>query len=367
MLLELAVVLAAIHFGIPLSYYWFAKRKWLPMPWNLIIDEGYHPSVSIIVPTYNEAQLIETKLENVHEQEYPRDKMEIIVIDSGSDDGTLRKAEEWARVHKDLKTRLISEPERRGKARALNKALEYAKGDIIVMTDADSLWSSKDTLKNALKWFSDPKVGAVSCLKRPASSGVAGVEESYRAYYNVLRLAESKAYSTPIFHGELAAFRRDLLEIIGGFPTDVGADDSHTATRIAILGYRAITPEDVVVTELVPKRGYGIWRIRRAQHLIQHFTKIIRIRPRMNKVFKVILGVEAFLHIINPWLLIAAIALLIMSLATGNSMALILSIAGVASLIMKQYRTWVVNQFLLIIAILRNTWKKELVWSKQQK
>jgi hypothetical protein len=67
-------------------------------------------------------------------------------------------------------------------------------------------------------------------------------EEGYRNYYNILRLAESKAYSTPIFLGELFALRKESLLKINGFPTDIGSDNSHTATEIASIGYRSNYP-----------------------------------------------------------------------------------------------------------------------------
>ena len=106
---------------------------------------------------------------------------------------------------------------------------------------------------------------------------VRGVEESYRQYCNVLRLAESKAYATPIFHGGLEAFRENLLEKLGGFPTDIGADDSRIAARIALMGYRALIPEDLYVKELAPSRGYFWWMVRgRAQHSIQHLARALK-------------------------------------------------------------------------------------------
>jgi len=161
-------------------------------------------------------------------------------VDSASTDGTPHAVRKWAAAHPDLALTLVEEAERRGKAHALNTALRHATGEVVVITDADAHWPARDTLANAVKWLADPTVGAVSCVKRPA--GPAGVEDSYREFYNVLRVAESKAWATPIFHGELAAFKRELLERLGGFPTDIGADDSHTATKIAMMGYRAITP-----------------------------------------------------------------------------------------------------------------------------
>ncbi len=369
-MLELvAVSLAAVHFGIPLVYYWYAKTRWLPKPWNIEINDSYTPKVTIIVPTYREADIIVGRLDNIRSQDYPGDLTEIIVVDSGSDDGTADIVEEWASQHEDVNLRLIREDKREGKAKALNHALNYASGDIVIIADADATWPS-NSMREAVKWLADPTVGAVSCLKRPNISGPAEVEEGYRHYYNMLRIAESKAYSTPIFHGELAAFRKDLLEEVGGFPTDIGADDSHTAARIALMGYRAIIPEGLWIEERVPRRGYGMWRVRRAQHLIQHFIKLLGEdlgTKSRNKEFRRIVEVEAFLHLVNPWILLIAFSLLLFNAARGSLGSLLMLTVGVVVLVVRMYRVWVLQQLHLLVASLRNLVTRELVWSKQAK
>ncbi len=365
MLLEaIALTLAAIHFATPLAYYTYLKRK-LGKPWNLKTDPNYKPSVSIIMPTYNEARIIEKRLENLEAQDYPREKLEIIVIDA-SEDNTAEIVEEWAKKHTSVKLKLIKEPKRRGKARALNEALKHASGEIIIIADADAFWPA-NAVSEAIKWLSDPSVGAVSCLKNPR--GESGIESGYRKYYNTLRLAESKTHSTPIFHGELAAFKKELLEKVGGFPEHIGADDSHTATKIALLGYRAITPDTLWCEELVPNgRSYHKWRIRRAQVLIQHFTEALKMAPRASKELRGIIIIESFLHLANPWVLLAATLLLIASATIFHSyLALASLIVGAALLVIKQYRVWIVQQLYLIAASLRNLVTKEVIWEKQPK
>ena len=288
------------------------------------------------------------------------------MVDSASTDGTPKLVEEWDSRHKDIKLKLVVENERRGKAFALNNALRYASGEVVVIADADALWP-RDALTKAVKWLSNPLVGAVSCLKKPLSSGTTGIEAGYRQYYNVLRVAESKAYSTPIFHGELAAFKKDLLEKVGGFPTDVGADDSHTATKIALIGFRAIIPDDLWVEEMVPNEKYFSWRVRRAQHLIQHFTKTLRT-GMVNKKFKWILLAESYLHLVNPWVLAIATTLLITSSIACQSLLSLITLAlGLSLLALKPYRTWIATQLCLIVGAVRNLYTKEIVWAKQIK
>jgi len=235
-LLTVALTLALIHFVIPLAYYLYLKTMWFRKPWDVKRDLSYKLRVTVIIPTYNEVTFVESKLDDIAGQEYPRGLLEVIVVDSRSSDGTLDIVEKWAKAHSDVRLVIVRESVRRGKAYALNNALRYASGDIIVVTDADSIWSSPKTLENAMSWFNDLSVGAVTCLVKPVNPGFTGIEEGYRGFYNIVRVSESKAWSTPIFHGDLAAFRRDLLEGIGGFPLDLGRTLFTTPESLALKG-----------------------------------------------------------------------------------------------------------------------------------
>ena len=362
-----ALALAAIHFGVPLIYYSYLKRVALPRPWNVRADSSFLPKVSIIVPTYNEAQLIMRKLDDIHRQNYPRDRVEIIVIDSASTDGTPDLVKKWGEEHPDTRLKLVVEPVRRGKGWALNEALKHvsSSSEVIIVTDVDSWWSDPSTLRRVANMFADPTIGAVSCIKIP--EGARGVEASYRNYYNLVRVGESKLWSTPIFHGELAAFKKKLIKEIGGFPTDIGADDSHTATLIALKGYRAIVHDSITCIEAVPRKSYFQWRVRRAQHLIQHFTKHLKLKHKTPRELKTVLRTETFLHLFNPWILLATTILLIISATQGSIAATTLLTIGIAALIIKLYRMWTHQQIALMIATVRNLRTKELTWRKEQK
>jgi cellulose synthase/poly-beta-1,6-N-acetylglucosamine synthase-like glycosyltransferase len=365
--LVIALTLALVHFGLPIAYYLYLRVVWLGRPWGVRRDHSFKPMVTVIVPTYNEAKLIESKLDDIARQDYPRDRLEIIVVDSASRDGTLEAVRRWFEGNPGFNLRVISEPSRMGKAHALNNALRHASSDTVIITDADSRWVSQRTLSNAIAWLSDPTVGAVTCVKNPERGGFLGVEGGYRGFYNTVRLAESKAWSTPVFHGELAAYRRELLEAVGGFPTDIGADDSHTATLVALRGYRAIAVDDVECAEKVPEEGYHAWRVRRAQHLVQHFLKTLRHVGRAPSRFKPILLAEAYLHLVNPWLLPIATTLLIHQSLKGSIIATAVLAAGALLLAYKPYRTWVAAQVYLIAAMLKNLLTRDIAWEKQVK
>jgi len=362
----IALTLVLAHLAIPLVYYWWCRSRWLYKNQYVKLDDNYLPKVSIIVPTYEEADVIEQKLDNLYQQNYPKDKLEVVIVDSASRDSTPEKVRNWARRHPDFPLKLVEEPIRMGMAHALQTGFLNSSGDIVVVTDADSLWPNRNTLHKVVKWLSCKKIGAVSCIKLPLSKS--DVEQTYREYYNVLRIAESKAWSTPIFHGELSAFKRKLLEKIGSFPQGVGSAEALAAMKVCALGYRVVTPETVVVYELVPRKDYYKWRIRRAQHLILHLRESLKLLRHYNSTFKKIILMEFYLHVINPWLLLASIGWLITSVLSVSILAVaILGLGGFALAIFRPAKTWLVNQLLLIAAQLRFLKTKELVWKKSRK
>ncbi|MEM2351931.1 MAG: glycosyltransferase [Thermoproteota archaeon] len=371
MLDALALILALVHFAFPLAYYLYAKTMWLPRPWNLKMNENYKPHVTIILPTYNEAKIIRDRLDNIYGQEYSKEFMEVIVVDSASTDGTLEFIEKWAREHKDIKVRIMRESYRRGMVPAINYALRTIEptGEIVVLTDADAWWPIT-AIKSIVKYFADDKVGAVTASIIYEEQDDDNTENMYRHYYNILRVSESKKHSTPVHNGPLIAFRKNLLYKIGLLPEYVGNDDSTPASVIAFMGYRAIQVDDVVVKEYVKENQF--WRmVRRAQHLIVHFIKTKKYVKgkkylyRHNKDFEMIWGIEWWLHVVNPWLLFTSLALFMTSCITFLSItSFAIIIVGILLLGSKVFRTWIFQQICLILAMVKNLKSINIVWSK---
>jgi len=372
MLLELiALILAGIHFGIPLTYYLYLKSKYLNRPWNIKIDENYRPKVTIIIPTYREAKFIWERLDNLYAQKYPKRLIEVIIVDSKSDDRTIELAKEWASKHPDLNIRLIEEDRRYGKLHALQTALKEADQDseVIVFTDADAIWEP-NALSNALSYFADPSVGSVTgsiSYVVPMNCG-RYLENTYREFYNLIRVAESKKYATPIHNGPFLAIRTNLLRKIG-LPYYAGSDDSAFGSLMAFSGYRAIQADNVIVRE--PIRGSQFRRkIRSAQHLFLSFLKTRKYAKRIKvyrytRPFEEIWKIEWWLHVVNPWLLAVSTLLLIIEILLYESLtALALLGVGLIFLTLTTYRTWILQQIYLIIATIKNLWTKEVVWKK---
>jgi len=361
----MAMALAIIHFGTPLAYYYYMKLKYLNKPWNIRVDLNYRPRVSIIVPTYREAKFIWDRLDNIYAQDYPRDLVEVIVIDSASDDGTVELVEKWASKHRDIVLRLIRQDERRGKLFAILEALKYVseESDVVVFTDADAFWESC-AISKAVRYLSDPTLGVVTASITYSEEGL---ENVYRNYYNIIRVAESKIHSTPIHNGPFLAIKAELIKRFGP-PVFPGSDDSSFGSFIAFTGHRAIQADDIQVKE--PMRGSQFRRkIRRAQHLLLNFLKTKQYAKelgvyRCNRLFEKVWKVEWWLHVVNSWLLTICTILLLLCAFYGSSIALILMGIGSMLLILKVYRTWVLQQLYLVIAAVRNLWTREIAWSK---
>ncbi|MEM2240326.1 MAG: glycosyltransferase [Candidatus Bathyarchaeia archaeon] len=360
--------MAGIHFTLPLTYYLYAKSKWLQKTWNIKVDEDRSSRISIILPTYNESEFIEKKLDDLYAQNYPKNLMETIVVDGGSNDGTPSIVEEWARKHLDFNMKMVREAVRRGKLHALNTALKQVdpSSEIVIFTDANAFWEG-ETLRKIVRYFGDHKVGSVTGSIFYMGADIGLNENVYRGYYNMLRVAESKKFATPVHNGPLLAIRTKLLQQTGlpGYP---GSDDSGFGSFVAFMGYRAIQADDVWLKE--PVRGSQFRRkIRRAQHLLSNFLETKRyakslgvyVKSPFDKIWKI----EWWLHVVNQWLLAISILVLMIGLMLyGSVIALALVGVGLALLTLKSCRTWVLQQVYLIVATVRNLWTKETIWGK---
>lgn len=365
MLLEISwLILSSFFIGIPLGYYFFMVQA-TKKDWNLKIDPNYKPNVSILIPTYNEETMIQDKLNNLIKVDYPQEKIEIIIVDS-SIDSTLKYVDHWMTKHPNIQLNIVREKGRVGKGKALNKALPHVNGEIIVITDADCIWEPQ-ALREAINILSDPSVATVTALKKPLpnnNSSAVKAEETYRDYYNIIRVGESKLYSTTISHGELGSFKRTLLN---KFEDSIGADDSGTAMNMIRKGYRSILSPKIVVYEHSSPTWKGRFKqkIRRAQHCIQMFRSNLDLINKKRGPFSLIMAIESYLHIINPILLIPLF--ITSTLMVYRYVFLLIPITFLLLIpkTRKLAKTWMVENITLLIAMGKEIrGKRELVWDK---
>jgi len=168
------------------------------------LDARHRPPVSLVVVAYNEAQVIEAKLRNCAQLDYPADRLELIVIADGSDDDTPD------RVRASPGVRLLFEPERRGKLAAMNRAARHATHDTLVFSDANNLYS-RDALLELVAPFADPTVGVVTGRKAIADDTGRPLDETeslYWRYESQIKAWENATGSVTGVAGEILAFRR---------------------------------------------------------------------------------------------------------------------------------------------------------------
>lgn len=189
-------------------------------------------SIALVIAAYNEEKVIRDKLANSLALDYPRDKLQIIVVADGSTDTTPDIATEF----KDHGIRCLFVPERRGKSHALNRAVAASRSEIVVLSDANNLFSS-DALRYLVRALSRPSVGGVSGAKRIIENRdrAASVGDSlYWRYESMIKLAESKLGGTVAADGEIFAMRRELYRSI---PPEVINDDAFLTLAVVLQGY----------------------------------------------------------------------------------------------------------------------------------
>jgi poly-beta-1,6-N-acetyl-D-glucosamine synthase len=196
------------------------------------------PLVTVVVVAYNEANRIERRIENLLSQDYPRQKLEIVIASDGSTDGT----DERARWFQRAGVRVRAFDTRRGKAAVLNDVVPLARGEIVVLADARQRFDS-GTVRALVADFADRDVGAVSgelvirSRRNESGSSIAEGSSFYWRYEKFIRRNESQANSTVGATGAIYAIRRELFERI---PDDTLLDDVLIPMRIVCRGYRVV-------------------------------------------------------------------------------------------------------------------------------
>jgi hypothetical protein len=166
---------------------------------------GFTPKISLIILAYNEQDVIEAKLRNVAELDYPPERLEVLVVTDGSDDGTAERAGRTPGVS------VLHRPERRGKLAAINRGVEASTGEVLVFSDANNLYSL-NAIRELVRPLSDPAVGLVTgrkAIEAEGGSALDQVEGLYWRYESKIKEWESASGSVVGVAGEILAFRRE--------------------------------------------------------------------------------------------------------------------------------------------------------------
>jgi poly-beta-1,6-N-acetyl-D-glucosamine synthase len=202
-------------------------------------DSTFEPSVTILLPVFNGAAWVEQKLQSILELEYPRAKIQTILISDGSTDRTIEKANQFC----ERGVEVIEIPHA-GKPAAINAGLKCARNEILFFTDIRQPLEPR-SLRYLTRCFRDPRVGSVSgelIIRRGATQQ----EESiglYWRYEKWLRKRESQIDSVMGATGAIYATRRELAEAL---PEDLLLDDVYIPLMAFFKGYRVIFEERAI-------------------------------------------------------------------------------------------------------------------------
>ncbi len=238
-----AALIGWTYVGFPLTV--LARARLRPRP--IAADAAYEPTITIVIAAYDEGSVIGAKLENALGLDYPADRLDIVVASDGSTDDTERVVASFA----DRGVRLLRLP-RSGKATALNAAVAEATGELLVFTDANSVFEV-GALRALVGPFADPHVGGVAGDQRyvtgPVEEGAG--ERQYWDLDRRLKVAESEGGSVISATGAIYAIRRDLFRPI---PPGV-TDDFTTSTLVIEAGRRLVFAPDAIAYERVAPAG----------------------------------------------------------------------------------------------------------------
>ncbi|MGD1947117.1 MAG: glycosyltransferase family 2 protein [Croceivirga sp.] len=193
-------------------------------------NENYEPEVTLFVAAYNEKEYLDEKVANAKSLNYPQEKVTQLWVTDGSDDGTPELLKKYKEVT------VLHEPARNGKIAAMNRGMNHVKTPIVIFSDGNTNLG-KDSIKEIVRLFRDPKVGCVSGEKRIYSKDVdsaAGAGEGmYWKYESQLKTWDAELYSVVGAAGELFAIRTELWEAV---EKDTLLDDFMISLRVAMKG-----------------------------------------------------------------------------------------------------------------------------------
>lgn len=209
------------------------------------------PRVAVIVSVYNEVRVIEAKIRNFLELEYPPDRLELVVVSDGSTDGT----DDVVRACSDARVRLLVQPRNMGKTVALNRAVAETDAEILLFTDANSMLDS-GAVRHLVAEFADPMVGLASGTTMYTAAGGDGM---YRRYEDMLKRMESRLFGIVGADGAIYAMRRALYEALD--PALI--NDLLHPIQVVLAGRLPVQCEGAFCTEETPGTGGNEYRRQR--------------------------------------------------------------------------------------------------------
>lgn len=365
------------YIGYPILIYCWSKI--LPRD----IEKGnseYKPSVSVLIAARNEENNIGIRIKNLIAQDYPNNKLEIIIVSDGSSDSTNAIVEQLSNDSNDLKDEksnlinLISYSSSRGKPYAINMGISKAKGEIIVFADCRQRFA-KNAITELVANFNDESIGCVSgeliFMETPDSS----IEKEMGMYWDFekkIRKLESRTGSVPGATGAIYAIRKELFQPL---PEETILDDVFIPLNVRMQGYRVIFDSKALAYDSTSK-DISLEQKRKVRTLAGNW-QLLLLRPALINPAKNSLWYKFVSHKISRLLVPYFVILLFMStlylqdIKSFMVMGLMLFVAimffipdhfGVLGKLSRISRTVVFLNYFALIAPLKLFFSRRQLW-----
>jgi cellulose synthase/poly-beta-1,6-N-acetylglucosamine synthase-like glycosyltransferase len=346
-------------------------------------DATILPSVTILIAAFNEEDCIAATLQNKVALDYPRDKLEIIVVSDESEDDTDKIVEAFS-TQANIPVKLVRQVPRRGKTSGLNIIAPQATGEIIVFSDANSLYA-ENALKKLVSNFADPTVGYVTgkmVYVNPEGSLVGDGCSSYMKYENWMRALESQIGSIVGVDGGVDAMRQSLYEKLNADQLP----DFVQPLKVVEKGFRVVYEPDAILKEEAlddPSREYAmrvrvslraIWALHDMRALFNPFRYgIFSLQLLSHKLLRYLAFIPLFAVLIVNILLIENDKIYIL-LLMGQITFYFLAWVGKRNLGKKDNPAYLSLPYyfsLLNIACMHATWRylkgeKQVIWKPRE-
>lgn len=263
---------------------------------KMIIHRDYSPRVTLIISAYNEENVIRKKIENSLNIDYPKESLEILVVSDASTDNTDNIVLEY----RDKNVNLIRQEKRVGKTMGLNRAIQQAKSDIIVFTDANAMYDKKAVSK-LVRHFVDPEIGYVtgeSIYLEDSSTMARDTENTYWSYERKLKIYESRVGSMVGADGAIYAIRKQLY-------SPLAADDINDFVNplmIIAKGFRGIYENEAVCYE--DAAGDFMKEFKRKRRIVNRsWHGLMRVKTVLNPLKYKFFAVQVISHKLLRWLI----------------------------------------------------------------
>ena len=300
------------------------------------VPEGGWPGVTILIPAYNEEQVIATSVRAALDADYP--ELEVLVLDDGSTDGT--EAAARAAAAGDPRCEVLRDPVNRGKAEQLNTGFARARHELVVVTDADTHMLPHALRHLAVRMNQSPLVAAVAgaphVTNRTRLICAMQVLET-ATIISLTRRTQSLSGRVGIVAGVLGMFRRERVLAVGGYDGRMSTEDVDLTWRLLMAGWHTAYEPHALVGMQVPSSPRALWAQRtrwargQGEVLHEHLRTIAAWRNR--RMWMV--GLEAVASLL--WVAALALAIVFSVLSTdslgmfGFSMAWGIAISVVAT------------------------------------